>query len=153
MNHSKNLALPSQRDIEMALAGQRELAAFLSTKSETQRIQILDDKDRPHVIELPQSAIRLLFDILAELSTGSAVKVIPIHAEMTTQEAADLLNVSRPHVVKLVESGELRFHKAGKHRRIRFVDLMDYKKKREQQSELAMAELVMQAQELNLGYE
>ena len=153
MNYSKNLTLPSQRDIEIALASQRELAAFLSTNSETQRIQILDDKDRPHQIELPQSAVRLLLDILAELSTGNAVKVIPVHAELTTQEAADLLNVSRPHVVKLVENGELRFHKTGKHRRIRFVDLMEYKKIREQQSETAMAELVRQAQELNLGYE
>jgi len=153
MNTSENITLPSKRDIEMALTGQRELAAFVSTKSETQRIQIFDDKDQAHLIELPRSAIRLLFDILAELATGSAVRVIPIHAEVTTQEAADLLNVSRPHVVKLIDTGELRCHMAGKHRRIKFVDLMDFKKKREHQSEAAMAELVQQAQELNLGYE
>ena len=85
--------------------------------------------------------------------TGNAVRVIPVHAELTTQEAADILNVSRPHVVKLMENGGLTFHKVGKHRRIKFIDLMEFKKKRELQSEAAMAELVRQAQEVNLGYE
>jgi excisionase family DNA binding protein len=153
MTTNDTLSLPSQRDVETALASQRELAAYLSTKAKTQRIQVFDDKNQPHPIELPTSAIRLLVEILAELAEGNAVKVIPIHAEVTTQEAADLLNVSRPHVVKLLETGELPFHKAGKHRRIRFADLMAYKAKRDARSESAMAELEQQAQELGMGYE
>lgn len=153
MTITDTLSLPSQRDVETALSSQRELAAYLSTKARTQRIQVFDDKDQPHAIELPTSAIRLLLEILAELAEGNAVKVIPIHAEATTQEAADLLNVSRPHVVKLLEAGELPFHKAGKHRRIRFVDLMAYKARRDARSESAMAELMRQAQELGMGYE
>lgn len=153
MTTTDTVSLPSRRDIETALASQRELAAYLSTKAETQRIQVFDDKNQPHPIELPTSAIRLLVDILAELAEGNAVKVIPVHAEVTTQEAADLLNVSRPHVVKLLEAGELPFHKTGKHRRIRFADLMAYKAKREARSEAAMVELAQQAQDLGMGYE
>lgn len=146
-------SLPAQREVQAAAQGQRALAAYLATRFDTQRIQIFDDKNRAHQIELPTSALRLLVDILAELADGNAVQVVPIHAELTTQEAADMLNVSRPHLVKLLEDGELPFHKTGKHRRIRFADLMQFKVQREQASEQAMAELAKQAQELRLGYE
>ncbi len=101
-------------------------------------------------MELPTSALRLLVDILAELADGNAVKVVPVHAELTTQEAADLLNVSRPHFVKLLEDGVLAFHRTGKHRRVRFADLMQYKEARERASEQAMAELAQQSQELGM---
>ena len=95
----------------------------------------------------------LLGDILAELADGNAVKVVPVHAELTTQEAADLLNVSRPHLVKLLEDGRLPFHKTGKHRRVRFADLMSFKDHRDQIREQAMEQLAKQAQELGLGYQ
>jgi len=78
---------------------------------------------------------------------------VPSHAELTTQEAADLLNVSRPHLVKLLEEGVLPFHKTGKHRRVLFADLMCYREQREGASHAAMDELAKQAQELRLGYE
>ena len=116
-------------------------------------IQIFDDQNQAHQVELPTSALRLLVDVLAELAAGNAVQVVPIHAELTTQEAADMLNVSRPHLVKLLEEGALPFHKAGKHRRVRFADLMTYKQARDLASEQAMAELARQAQELHMGYE
>ena len=145
--------LPVAREVQAAVQGQRALAAFLATRFETQRIQIFDDKNQAHQVELPTSALRLLVDILAELAGGNAVKVVPIHAELTTQEAADLLNVSRPHLVKLLEDGALPYHRTGKHRRVRFADLMQFKTQRDQDSERAMAELVAQAQELGMGYE
>lgn len=150
---TESLVLPTQHDIETARSSQRELAAYLSTKTETQHIQFLDDNNMPHAIELPTSAIRLLVEVLSELASGNAVKVIPVHAELTTQEAADLLNVSRPHVVKLLEETmELPFHKTGKHRRIKFADLMNYKQKRDTRSEDILKTLSEEAQELNLGY-
>ena len=71
--------------------------------------------------------------MLAGWAEGNAVKVVPIHAELTTQEAADMLNVSRPHLVKLLESGALAFHKTGKHRRIRFPPLKVFKNKQNRQ--------------------
>ncbi|KJV28083.1 helix-turn-helix domain-containing protein [Luteibacter yeojuensis] len=148
-----NVMLPLEREVRAAVEGQRALAAFLATRGETQRIQIFDEKNKAHFVELPTSALRLLVDILAELADGNAVKVVPVHAELTTQEAADLLNVSRPHLVKLLEEGVLPFHRTGKHRRVRFADLMKYKDARDNASEHAMAELSRQAQELGMGYE
>ncbi|MGN6480761.1 helix-turn-helix domain-containing protein [Luteibacter sp.] len=150
--HAK-VALPLEREVQAAVRGQRALAAFLATSLETQRIQIFDDQNQAHLVELPTSALRLLVDILAELADGNAVKVVPVHAELTTQEAADLLNVSRPHMVKLLEDGALAFHRTGKHRRVRFADLMRYKETRERASEDAMSELARQAQDLGMGYE
>lgn len=148
-----NVSLPVEREVQAALEGQRALAAFLATRLETQQIQIFDDKNQAHRVELPTSALRLLVDILAELAEGNAVKVVPVHAELTTQEAADMLNVSRPHLVKLLEKGALPFHRAGKHRRVRFADLMQFKAQRDQASQEAMAALAKQAQELGMGYE
>jgi excisionase family DNA binding protein len=147
------MTLPVEREVRAAVESQRTLAAYLATKLDTQRIQIFDDKNRAHQVELPTSALRLLVDILAELADGNAVKVVPVHAELTTQEAADLLNVSRPHLVKMLESNALPYHKTGKHRRIRFADLMRFKAERDQASEKAMEELAKQAQELGMGYE
>jgi len=146
-------ALPVEREVAAAVESQRALAAFLSTQFETQRIQIFDAKNEAHQVELPTSALRLLVDVLSELAEGNAVKVVPIHAELTTQEAADMLNVSRPHLVKLLESGALAFHKTGKHRRIRFADLMAFKTEQDRASTQAMEALAKQAQELQLGYE
>ena len=144
------MTMPAEGEVRAAVQGQRALAAYLATQFETQHIQIFDDQKQ---VELPTSALRLLVDILAELADGNAVKVVPVHAELTTQEAADLLNVSRPHLVKLLEEGVLAYHRTGKHRRVRFADLMHYKETRERASEQAMAELAQQSQELGMGYE
>ena len=105
-----------------------------------------------HDLILPRQALILLRDLLADMAQGNAVTVVPMHAEMTTQQAADILNVSRPYLVKLLENGELGFTKVGTHRRIRFEDLMAYNKNRREQSDRTMDELVKQAQEDNLGY-
>jgi excisionase family DNA binding protein len=147
------MMLPAEREVQAAVEGQRTLAAYLATRLETQRIQIFDDQNQAHLVELPTSALRLLVDILAELADGNAVKVVPVHAELTTQEAADMLNVSRPHLVKLLEDGVLPFHRTGKHRRVKFADLMQYREARDRTSEEDMAELARQAQELDMGYE
>ncbi|GAB7546632.1 excisionase family DNA-binding protein [Cupriavidus sp. 8B] len=155
MSHAAiaEMSLPLEREVQVAVEGQRALAAYLATQLETQHIQIFDEKNQAHRVELPTSALRLLVDILAELAEGNAVKVVPVHAELTTQEAADLLNVSRPHLVKLLETDALPYHKTGKHRRVRFADLMRFKAERDRASEQAMEALARQAQELNLGYE
>jgi excisionase family DNA binding protein len=80
-------------------------------------------------------------------------KLVPILAELTTQNAADMLNVSRPYLVKLLEAGALPFHEAGKHRRIKRSDLMAYKAAQEERSAAAMEALAAQAQSLRMGYE
>lgn len=150
---SSSITLPMEREKQVAIEGQRTLTAYLATQIDTQRIQIFDERNDAHTVELPTSALRLLVEILAELAAGNAVQVVPVHAELTTQEAADLLNVSRPHLIKLLESGDLSYHKTGKHRRVRFADLMDYKNRRDTASEQAMLLLTEQAQALKTGYE
>lgn len=152
-NHLPKTILPLEKEVEAAVQGQRELASLLSTKFETQRIDIFDKEDKPHTLVLPTSALRLLVDILGELAIGNAVKVVPVHAELTSQEAADLLNVSRPHLVKMLEEGAIPFTKTGRHRRIRFSDLMAFKQRRDEESQEAMEALAQQAQELGMGYE
>lgn len=144
------VTLPAEREVRAAVEGQRTLAAFLSAKTDTQQIQIVGEDQSTHVIELPTMALRLLADILSELATGNAVKVVPVHAELTTQEAADLLNVSRPHLVKLLDEGVIEHHKTGKHRRIRFANLMAYKARREEERRKALEELADLGQQMGI---
>lgn len=103
--------------------------------------------------EVPEFAFRFLLQLLQETAKGNAVTLIPVHSELTTQQAADLLNVSRPYVVKLLENGEIPFHKRGRHRRIRFDDLMEYKNKDELDRAKAFDEMIELSEELGIGYE
>lgn len=144
------MKLPDEQEVQLASRGKRALAFCLSGKRKTRRVQFFDDADRAHEMELPVSTLRLVEEVLDGLARGDAVRVMSVHAELTTQEAADLLNVSRPHLVKLLEDGELPFLRTGKHRRIRLADLLQFKGAREQASAQAMDELSRQAQELGM---
>lgn len=99
---------------------------------------------------LPEAVARLLVKILAEIAKGNAVTVVPIKPELTTQEAAELLNVSRPHLIKLLEHGEMPFHKVGTHRRIRLVDALTYKRKDLEERKAILREMVALNQEMSL---
>ncbi len=101
-------------------------------------------------IELPDSVFRLLILLVFHLAHGRAVNVMPVNKEMTTQEAADILNVSRPYLVSLLEKGEISFKKVGTHRRIKFEDLMSYKRKRDAKREKGLAELTQLSQEIGV---
>lgn len=143
--------LPGEHDIFLARQSSQKLAALLPKKKKDFPIQIGAGRNEAQII-LPFSAVNLLLEILTQMAEGNAVTLIPIHAELTTQEAANILNVSRPFLIKLMEKGELPFHKVGTHRRILFADLIEFKSKRDLISKNALDELAKQAQELGLGY-
>jgi len=149
-SHARNFEpiMPTERDTILAQLSSRALAPHVADQ-EGLRIRLDDETE----IILPPSAIRLLVDVLAQMSEGNAVTLIPVHAEMTTQQAADFLNVSRPFFVQeVLEKGKIPFRKLGTHRRILFKDLMDYKRQIDNESRQAFQELTQQAQELNMGY-
>jgi hypothetical protein len=84
-----DLTLPKENEVRAAVQGQRESAAHLVANIATRRVQFVDARNVTHQIELPTSALRLLVAILAEFAEGNAVRVVPIHAELTTQEGAE----------------------------------------------------------------
>jgi excisionase family DNA binding protein len=144
--------IPSEAEVSLSQESSRILASHLQRSSLTQKLKILEKDGREQILEIPSTAYQLLIDILSQMARGNAVTLIPIHAELT-QEAADLLNVSRPYLIKLLESNKIPFHKVGRHRRIRFEDLMNYKTQIDNDRMQALDELAAQAQELNMGYE
>ncbi len=137
---------PTEAEIRLAADAVRELARFLEADLPIQ----VPGLDRPVV--LPAAAVRLLVELLTTMAEGHAVTLIPVHAELTTQQAADLLGVSRPFLVKELESGRLAHRKVGTHRRVLFRDLMAYKRAHEATRAEALGELAGQAQDLDLGY-
>ena len=141
--------VPSPNDSELARNSSRLLAACIG-HGPTARLRVIDGDAEP--IEVPVAALRMLVDILANMAEGNAINLVPIHAELTTQQAADFLGVSRPHLVGLVDKGEIPHHKAGTHRRIFFRDLLAYREKRMGKSLEALDALSEQAQELGMGY-
>lgn len=145
----KSQALPDAETVELARVSATELSRLLQRLPEAQRARVrLDDTD----VVLPRQAVALLRDLLAEMAQGNAATIVPTHAELTTQQAADLLNVSRPHVVTLLKGGEIPYFRVGTHRRIRYQDLLAYKERRDQASREALDALTRQAQDQDLGY-
>jgi excisionase family DNA binding protein len=103
-------------------------------------------------IELPAAAVELLLKVLTEMGAGNAVTLIPVHAELTTQQAAELLGVSRPFLIKLLDAGAIPYRRVGTHRRILFSDLVAYREHAKREQDAARDELAEEAQRLGLGY-
>ena len=146
-------SLPTAEEVAIARESGRALSAYLQTRAETQQIEIVDDKGAAHPVRMPVSALRLLVNVLTEIGEGNAVSIIPIHAELTTQETADVLNVSRPFLIQLLERGDIPFHKIGTHRRVRYLDVIAYKDRIDSERSKTLDALTEQAQVLKMGYE
>lgn len=142
--------LPDPRDIELAVQSSQKLAALFAKKKENEPVAIhIADGEQ---IVIPFGGIKLLIELLSEMASGNAVRLIPIHKFLTTQEAADLLNVSRPYLIKILEKGEIPFEKVGSHRRIKAEDLFKHKSEMEQNKNTALDELSKQTQDLDMEY-
>lgn len=150
---SPTRALPTSEEAALARESSRTLSACLQTRADTQQIEIFDDKGAAHSVRVPVSALRLFVDVLTEIGDSNAVSIIPIHAELTSQDAADVLNVSRPFLVQLLERGDIPFHKIGTHRRVRYQDVINYKERIDAKRSKALDELAEQGQALKMGYE
>ncbi len=132
---------------------ERTLSYYVQdTEEQTIRVGSKGGK-REEVVTIPAIAFRLLVNILTQMAQGNAVTLIPVHAELTTQEAADLLNVSRPFLVKLLEEGEIPYRKVGTRRRVLYKDISEYKRRIDERRRATLNELAAQAQELGLSYE
>jgi excisionase family DNA binding protein len=143
---------PTEADALLARESSRRLATHKLGKRSSVRLQLLADGDEAETVVVPASALRLFLHLLVEMSQGNAVTLIPTHAEMTTQQAADLLHVSRPYVVKLLDEGRIPCRTVGKYRRVRFDDLMAYKRKDDEARAKILDQLTAEAQELGMGY-
>ena len=143
---------PTEADALLARESSRRLASRKLGRRASVRIQLLDDGGEGEAVTVPASALRLFLHLLTEMSQGNAVTLIPTHAELTTQQAADLLNVSRPYVVKLLDEGKIPSRVVGKYRRVRFDDLTTYKRKDDETRAKILDQLAAEAQELGMGY-
>ena len=139
--------IPSEDDTK-SQESSRILTTYLSPNVHQIEIVAADGNKHPAII--PAAAYRLLVDALTQMAQGNAVSLIPIHTELTTQEAANLLNVSRPYLIKQIELGKISHHKVGKHRRIHFNDLMAYQSQVDLATEQGLDEMVAISQELGL---
>jgi excisionase family DNA binding protein len=143
---------PSEADARMAQESSRKLAQILGSRRADVSLRIEKGDQKGETIAIPMSALRLLSGILTEMAKGHTVTLIPIHSELTTQQAADLLNVSRPYLIGLLEEGKIPFRLVGQHRRVRFEDLMIYKDRDDAARRQIADELAADAQELGMGY-
>ncbi len=141
---------PSAKDAAMARASGEVLSQFVQQRGSLRLHFREADLDQP--MELPAGAVSLLLEILEAMAAGRGVTLIPEHEELTTVQAADALNVSRPFLIKLLEQNVLPHRKVGRHRRVRMEDVMAYKAKIDREREAILDQLTREAQELRMGY-
>ena len=145
--------LPSDREIAQAREASRQLARLLPADDGTANVpalRLVTDDNHHEMIAIPPGALRLLVDMLTQLGQGRAVTVLPQNAELTTQEVADYLNVSRPYGVKLIEEERLPARKVGTRRRVAFEDLLRFDEQQRARQRAALDELARIDAELGL---
>ncbi|MGB7181543.1 MAG: excisionase family DNA-binding protein, partial [Burkholderiaceae bacterium] len=138
----------SAEEAELAKVAQRCVMTALD-HSRAPKIALIDGEgqgDQSPILELPPKVLRLFAEMLGRMAQQQPVALLPLKMELSTQEAAARLNVSRPFIVKEVDSGKIRHHRVGRHRRIYLADLLAYQERMQRESEQALQELAAQAQ-------
>lgn len=148
------LVTPTEDDAAVAKESSRKLARFLGKKYRTKKPMLVtfraQNSGEDETVEIPAVAFQLLTSILTQMSMGNTLTLIPIHAELTTLEAADMLNVSRPYLIKQIDAGAIPCRMVGTHRRILFRDLLEYKKRLDEDRNKSLQALTAWDQELGL---
>jgi excisionase family DNA binding protein len=153
LNDFPNAVSPSRDDEELAISSRKSIARIVSSKSDSPlSLRVSTQGGDETVVSVPAAAFKLFGGILNEMAKGNAVTLISVHAELTTQQAAGLLGVSRPFIVEQLEKGNILFRKVGTHRRLLFKDLMEYKRSMDRKRLESLDELAEEAQKLGLGY-
>jgi excisionase family DNA binding protein len=142
---------PAAEDVTAAVAALPHVQDYLTRNPGNQVVKLrVDDEHGQEILTVPRGALELLARILAHMANGQGVSVVPANAELTTQQAADLLNVSRPFLIGLLTAGEIEFRLVGKHRRIRAESLLRYIRSDDQRRRQTADELTALDQELGL---
>jgi len=150
MNASKSAHLPTPQEIEQAKHSSRTLSKYAN--AERVQLSLHGSNGESDELILPGHVLQILLDVLAELAKGNAISLMPLHQEISTQEAATLLNVSRPFLVGLLEKNEIPFRKVGAHRRVYFRDVLEYKERVDQRRHQALDQLAALSQKEQMGY-
>lgn len=141
---------PSDQETQIARKSGEVLASLIGNKADQVQIKVRTKSNLTADITLPMSAAQLLLGALQEIGKGNAVTIVPINTEITTQQAADILNVSRPFFVKLLEEGKFPYRLVGSHRRILYHDLLKYMENERSRRAKILAELVAESEKLEL---
>ena len=141
------LAMPTDKESALAAETGRQIASVIH---EAETVSAHFGPKGAATVELPVAAVRLLLDILKQMARGNAVTLMPVHTELTTQQAADLLNVSRTHLVQLLDEEKIPHRKVGTHRRVRAEDVLAYRRETERARRRALDELTELDEELGL---
>ena len=147
MNATTATGIPSDRDAALADQAGRKLAGW-GDGSDPVPARFGVATGEP--VDIPTSAVRLLKEILDHMAHGNGVALTPLHAELTTRQAADLLQVSRTHLVQLLDEGRIPCRKVGAHRRVRARDILDYRRETESRRRKVLDELTAVDQDLGL---
>jgi excisionase family DNA binding protein len=141
----------SSEDTGLARESGAALADFVTADAERLTMRVQDERTGQQMeAAVPAAAMRLLADALAEMAEGRSVTLVPLNAEVSTQRAAGLLGVSRPHLIKLLERGEIPYRKVGEQRRVRYRDLLSYMEAYKREATAALDEMAADAQRLGL---
>ncbi len=143
------VALPEQ-ETALARASSSALAAFVLPDAPlTLRLENPQTGQQVET-KVPAAAVRVLADVLARMAQGQAVTLIPLHAELSTQQAADILNVSRPYFIKLLDQKQMPYRKVGEQRRVRYQDLQSYMEAYQKAANTALEDMTAQAERMGL---
>ena len=145
-------ARPSTADARLAQESGRKLSRLLNMRRGELRVRIKPLDAPAETVAVPVAALRLLTGALKEMAKGNAVAMLPVQAELSTQQAAEILNVSRPFLVQLLDTGKIPSRKVGTHRRVYGQDVLAFKERIDRQRLKTLDELAAQAQELDLDY-
>lgn len=141
---------PDPAEVQTADLALYRVNRYLATHADERAIRVVVGGDPDDALSLPRGAVELLARVLAHMAAGRGVSVVPAHAELTTQKAADLLNVSRPYLIGLLDAGKIEYRKVGKHRRVRVDSLLNYKRQDDQKRRHAADELAELNQDMDL---